>query len=186
MVNHRPAPHSADDRSAIDLNSGGDQMNELEAKISEMKERLKRAQRDRLGKIVVGRLYDDLVDDIEDLFAQNQVRRAELSEKLGLTLNELNTLEEEIYQFRKKTQPSDQEPARAPAEIVESIQFQAVAIRKDEERAQPEPALFQDQRLWVRIVSMSGLKIEVNSLEASLEILRTVLAVHHRDDGNRS
>ena len=112
-------------------------MNELEAKISEMKERLKRAQRDRLGKIVVGRLYDDLVDDIEDLFAQNQVRRAELSEKLGLTLNELNTLEEEIYQFRKKTQPSDQEPARAPAEIVESIQFQAVAIRKDEERAQP-------------------------------------------------
>lgn len=161
-------------------------MNDLEAKISEVKDRLKRAQRDRLGKIVVGRLYDDLIDDIEDLFGQNQVRRAELSEKLGLTLNELNTLEEEIYQFRKRTQPSDPEPARARSEVIESIQFQAVAIKNDEVSRPPEPAIFQDQRLWVRIVSMSGLKIEVNSVEASLEILRTVLAVHHRDGGNQS
>ena len=160
-------------------------MNDLEAKISEVRERLKRAQRDRLGKIVVGRLYDDLVDEIEDLFGQNQVRRVELSEKLGLTLVELNTLEEEIYQFRKKTQGSDLGSSGTPSEVLESIQFQAVAIKNDEARAHPEPALFQDQRLWVRIVSMSGLKIEVNLLKAALEILKTVLAVHHRDGGNR-
>jgi hypothetical protein len=68
-------------------------MNELETKISEVKERLMRAQRDRLGKVVAGRLYDDLIDEIEELFGQNQVRRVELSKKLGLTLGELNTLE---------------------------------------------------------------------------------------------
>lgn len=61
-------------------------MDNLCARIGEVKERLKRAQRDRTGKLTFLMLYDDLVDEIEGLLNQNVVRRFELCERLGLEL----------------------------------------------------------------------------------------------------
>ena len=63
-------------------------MENLGSRISELKERLKRAQRDRTGKILYLRLFDDLVDDLESVLNEGRLKRFELSERLGLTLAE--------------------------------------------------------------------------------------------------
>jgi hypothetical protein len=135
---------------------------ELNAKIDEVRVRLLKSER-REGKLVVGRLYDDLIFDLEWLFEQNTIRRPLLSERLGLTLLQLTQLEEDIFhhQKRKAEFEKNQEDGFQP-EIEENIQFQAVTVRKN--------------------VSMTGLKVELNSLESALEILKIVIQAHRRPE----
>lgn len=158
-------------------------MENLGARISEVKERLKRAQRDRTGKILFLRLFDDLVDEIESLLNLSDLKRFDLATRLGVTLAELSSLEEEIYKQRAKE--SARTAVAVKNEVLETIQFQAVVVNETKaelpaEAADEDRALIMPSGLVVRIVSMSGLKVEVNSLEAALQILREILAVHHR------
>ena len=160
-------------------------MENLGARISELKERLKRAQRDRTGKIIYLRLFDDLVDELESVLNEGSLRRFDLAERLGLTLAELNTLEEEIYKQRTEEIKRTAEAAvKMKNELLEQIQFQAVNVAEPENLPiGPTPgdmALQMPAGLVVRIVSMTGLKVEVNSLDAALQILHEVLAVHYR------
>jgi hypothetical protein len=155
---------------------------ELNAKIDEVRVRLLKSER-REGQLVVGRLYDDLIFDLEWLFEQNTIRRPLLSERLGLTLLQLTQLEEDIFhhQKRKAEFEKNQEDGFQP-EIEENIQFQAVTVRKNEQMPVPQPAVFQDSKTWIRIVSMTGLKVELNSLESALEILKIVIQAHRRPE----
>ena len=156
---------------------------ELNAKIDEVRVRLLKSER-REGKLVVGRLYDDLISDLEWLFEQNTIRRPLLSERLGLTLLQLTQLEEDIFHHRKRQEAElqkNQEEGFQP-EIEENIQFQAVTVRENEQMPVPQSAVFQDSKTWIRIVSMTGLKVELNSLESALEILKIVIQAHRRPE----
>jgi len=152
---------------------------DLNSKIENIKERLTRCERNKDGKIVVGRMYDELIVEIEELFDQNIIRRPVLSEKLGLTLLQLTTLEEEIFQHRTEQELEALKP-KPQVEVLESIQFQEVKLPTGETLPVPKEPNFADTRTWIRIVSMTGLKVEVNSLSAALEVLKTVLEAHRR------
>lgn len=155
---------------------------ELNDKIEEVRNRLLKAER-REGKIVVGRLYDDLIADLEALLEQNTIRRPALAERLGLTLLQLTTLEEEIFQHRKRQEElrRKQECDFRP-EVLESIQFQTVTVQDPEQMPVPQEVAFADSRAWIRIMSMTGLKIESNSLPSALEILKIVIQAHRRPE----
>jgi hypothetical protein len=161
-------------------------MENLEARVSELKERLKRAQRDRHGKIVFLRMFDDLVDELESVLNEGGLKRFELAERLGLGLAELNSLEEEIYKQRAEENKRVADAAVSMKnDLLEQIQFQAVRVGESEplpvEPDATDMALQMPRGLIVRIVSMTGLKVEVNSMDAALQILREVLAVHYKD-----
>jgi hypothetical protein len=165
-------------------------MTELDAKIEDVKERLRRSERNKVGLLVTGRLHDELIVEVEHLLEQRTLRRPALSERLGLSLMELTTLEEEIFRLRE--QQARDEARRVAAlcvdesDVIESIQFQAVSVRSEKEVSQPKGATFQDSRTWFRIISMTGVKIEVNSLEGAQAVLKTVLQAHRRPDERES
>lgn len=155
----------------------------LETKIDEVRTRLARSERTPEGRIVASRLYDETIADIESLFSQNTIRRPELSGRLGVSLLELTHLEEDIFQLRKRQEEQRRrQSSEIEPEILESVQFQAVSIRPDQEGSFPVPAeaQFADSRTWIRIISMTGFKIELNSLPQAVEILKIVLQAHRK------
>jgi hypothetical protein len=160
-------------------------MTELDAKIEGVRRKLEKSERNQVGLLVTGRLYDDLIVEIEALLEQRTVRRPALSERLGLTLMELTTLEEEIYRLREQQARDEEKRIQelcAERDVIESVQFQAISVRDEKAVPIPKEAIFQDSRIWFRIVSMTGVKIEVNSLEGAQAVLKTVLQVHRRQE----
>jgi hypothetical protein len=162
---------------------------DLNTKISEVRERLRKSsERTAEGRLIASRLHDDLIEQIEDLLAQNTIRRPELSEKLGLTLLQLTFLEEDIFQLKRQAEErrrrQEQTGIQLEPDIIEDIQFQAVSLRADDgpgsQMPEPEEASFPDSKTWVRIISMTGLKVEVNSVSSAIEILKLVLQAHYR------
>jgi hypothetical protein len=157
----------------------------LETKIEEVRARLSRTERTLEGKIIASRLYDETIADIETLLSQNTIRRAELSIRLGVTLLELTNLEEDIFQLRLRQEDQRHKAqAEIEPEVLESVQFQAVSIQPERGGALPMPAMpseFTDSRTWIRIISMTGFKIELNSLSQALEVLKIVLQAHRKE-----
>jgi hypothetical protein len=155
----------------------------LEMKINEVRTRLARTEKAQDGKVIASRLYDETIADIESLLSQNTIRRPELSGRLGISLLELTHLEEDIFQLRKRQEEQRRrQESEVEPEILESVQFQAVSIRPDQEDSFPVPAeaQFSDSRTWIRIISMTGFKIELNSLPQAVEILKIVLQAHRK------
>jgi hypothetical protein len=160
-------------------------MTELDAKIEGVRRRLEKAERNQVGLLITGRLYDELIVEIEALLEQRTVRRPALSEKLGLSLMELTTLEEEIFRLREQQARDEEkrvEALCAERDVLESVQFQAILVNDEKAVPDPKEVTFQDSRTWFRIVSMTGVKIEVNSLEGAQAVLKTVLQVHRRPE----
>jgi hypothetical protein len=159
------------------------QMN-LETRIEEVRARLSRTERTLEGKIIASRLYDETIADLEALLSQNTIRRAELSIRLGVTLLELTNLEEDIFQIRLRQVDQRRKAQEIEPEVLESVQFQAVSIQPERGGTLPIPAApseFTDSRTWIRIISMTGFKIELNSLSQALEVLKIVLQAHRKE-----